>query len=194
MATTGAPYLIPYYATSDASNYPAQGQAQALAIHAALAAIEAKTITARKTANETVNNTATLQNDDALFVTPAINTVYTVDSYIVYDAATAADLTFAFTFPAGASLSWAVIGLATSVTAVTGDMTAAARDRFASGVAGAIGAGGANVGGEVVAIIRGTLIMGATAGNLQLQWAQAVANASDAVVYRDSWLRLQKIT
>lgn len=91
-----------------------------------------------------------------------------------YDSSTAADIKFAFTIPAGATILWSLLGVVTGG-GTTGDgtfSTAAASDASLS--VGASGVGAANI---LCARIDGAYVGGGTTGNLQLRAAQ---NASDA--------------
>jgi hypothetical protein len=181
-------YAFPYPSVSDSSNGPAQMQSMAQAIDTLLK--EREPLFKRKTVNETVNNTTTLQNDDVLFLTPLVSTVYTLEGFIIYTSNTTPDFKCSFTFPAGASLSWTGGGVDINATAGHSDMAANVAARLTSDSTFSYGGSDAFV---TALQIKGTLIMGGTSGNLQFRWTQATANASDTTVYRDSWLRLTKV-
>jgi hypothetical protein len=140
----------------------------------------------RKTADETVNNSSVLQDDDHLTTAVAINTTYVVEAHVIYSSDASADIKYAWIIPAGATLSWSVRG-----------------PHFSTANGGAFGAsdlatttipnGGLGVGSKVATHLMGLLIVGGTAGNLKLQWAQQGAAAFNTVVYTDSFLRLTKV-
>lgn len=144
-----------------------------------------------KTADETVTNSAVLQDDDDLVLTVAASTTYTLDGMLLHSADAAADLQLAFTGPAGASLDWVPRGLSTLAAATAGDVTLAASS---IGDAGALITGTVGAGTKVATLVTGLLQVGATAGSLQLRWAQGTAHASDAVVYAGSYLSLRQVS
>ncbi|MEU2924205.1 hypothetical protein ABZ636_03960 [Streptomyces sp. NPDC007251] len=142
----------------------------------------------RKTADETVTNSVTVQDDDQLTAAVAASSVYLVEGFILYDGDTTGDFRLTFAGPAGASMDWTPNGLATSQATGTGSMKL---DRLPLGTEETLGASGAGV--KAVALPRGILTTGSTAGNLTLRWAQAVASATASTVFANSWLRLTKI-
>ena len=144
-----------------------------------------------KTADETVNNTAALQNDDDLKLTVVENTVYKLDGMLVHSAAAAADLQVAFTGPAAAVLDWVPRGLSTLAVSTVGNVTLAASSL---GDAGALVTGTAGAGTKMTTLITGLLRVGANSGTLQLRWAQGTADASDCVVYAGSYLSLRQVS
>ena len=137
----------------------------------------------RKTANETVNNSNTLQNDDTLLVALSANEVVAFMCFIIIDSGTTPDFQAAFTVPAAATLAWGQAGLASQNTASAFTYSVAVT---VSGTAVAMG--GVGAGSPMSVMLVGTVANGANAGNLQLQWAQNTANASDTIVYANSWL------
>lgn len=143
-----------------------------------------------KTADETVNTSAALQNDDALVLTVVASAKYQLDAYIIYDSGTTPDFKCAWVGPAGATLNWTVNGLAVGSTAVSGSVVLA---NSVIADAGAQSVGGAGAGTQVVAHISGLLTVGVTAGTLQFRWAQATSDASDTKVIAGSFLRLTRV-
>lgn len=146
---------------------------------------EVRAIYVRKTADETINNNSTLQNDDHLFVPVAANRVYTFEAVLFYSTNATANLKAAFTFPAGATLSWAPI---TYTTLGTNTLYESAINTWqgASGTANPLGGGG----DYPMALLRGMLRTGSTAGTLQLQWAQNSATAVNSTVKADSYIEM----
>lgn len=134
---------------------------------------------AYKVADEIVNNSAAFQDDNELFVSLAANAVYEGWLHVVYNSGTTPDLKWQFTKPSGATQNdWAFLGYSTAsaLTYGTGGQSATA--------------GG--LGGKTVADAWG-LITTTNAGQLQWQWAQNTANASDTTVYAGSYLRCLRI-
>lgn len=143
----------------------------------------------RKTADETLNNTTTMQNDDHLLVADfSINQSYWIDLFLRYiSVTTIPDLKIGFTVPAGAVFSWAPWG-ADSTTAAE---TTPIRTVLETTGVRTIGTVAAT---EITARICGELIMGGTAGNLQTQWAQSAATAENTTVKAGSLLMGRRIT
>lgn len=143
----------------------------------------------RKTARETVNNSTTLQDDDHLLFALAANEIWAFELFLISNGPAAGDIKFAFTVPGGAMLMWEGIGL---------EATAAAHADLGihplmtvSGTAQAFGElGGAN---WVLTRIFGTVVNGATPGDLQLQWAQNGADGTDTHLEANSWLKAEQI-
>lgn len=161
-------------------------------------------LTTRKTANETVNNSAALQNDDHLFQALGANETWQFEFVISYNSVTVPDFKLALIVPAGATLRANVAGLASngsSGTAVTGSAGPIATANSlmvsltASGEYAVLCGAWSGTGGVVptVARISGTVCTAGTAGNLQLQWAQNSAHVSDTTVYTDSYLIARKV-
>jgi len=78
---------------------------------------------------------------------------------------TASDIKFAYTFPAGATVLWGAINQnATTLTSIDASVRTTSADPQPMGLAGTTS--------PTLAVIKGEIIMGGTAGNLQLQAAQ----------------------
>lgn len=143
-----------------------------------------------KAADETVNNSAALQNDNDLVLSVVADTKYLLESQIIYDSGTTPDIKFAWVGPAAATLDWTTNALGTGATGVNGALTVG---NSVIGDAGVLAAGGVGAGTAVTAMARGILQVGATAGTLQLRWAQNTADVSDTIVKVRSWMRLTKV-
>jgi len=115
-----------------------------------------------KTADESVVTSTVLQDDDELFVALNANKTYAFVLFLIINTNTSADFKAAFTHPAGSNGEWAetlepnieFFPLATSQSQ------------------------GMSAGNDRSEAYMGRVIMGATPGNLQLQWAQVIANAT----------------
>lgn len=144
-----------------------------------------------KTADETVNNSSTLQNDDELLLSLSANTTYMIEWIFFAAIANASHwLKLAFTIPTGATLrvsarftredyTWNTSGediqrlISTSWTAVNSWVTS-----FTS---------------SMPVYIKWTVVVWGTAWNLQLQWAQQTAGASNTTVLAKSNLQATAI-
>lgn len=142
-----------------------------------------------KPADETVTDSATLQADNDLFeALPSSGTFgFIALLYVVStNAMGSGDIKLAFTWPTGASASWSAIGYAASSAAVA-NINAV---RNASGASNSAGVGTT----ELPVLAFGTVTMGGTAGDLQLEWAQNTAVASQSITVKgQSWLMAWQI-
>ena len=146
---------------------------------------ELRPIFARKTADETVTNAttgATLQNDDELFVSVAASTVYRFECNLGITTPTTTDFKCLFTFPSGLTMKYTLI----CTTAGAGALYPFNLDQTTTvTIEGNASAQGA--------VFQGIIIVGSTAGTLQLQWAQGTATASNTTVSAGSYLMLTKV-
>jgi|SRR6267154_2232158 len=147
------------------------------------------TFFARKTADQTVNNSTVLVNDaDLAFPNLIANAVYIFKCYIVYTSTTATpDYNMTFTGPAGSVINWTPGGV--SVTATTDDSsvrlpaTAGAVTRSAGTVAGV----------DMVVPCQGIIVLGGTGGTLQMQWSQRVATVENTLTRINSWMYVERV-
>lgn len=192
MAGNTANRAYTYPQLSDAANVPFYMQQLATQIDTDVNTVDNlhKSYFAKRTSNSTaVNNSTALVSDSQLLVTPAISQVFTLDGLIMFTSGTTPDFKMAFSFPAGATLSWAGAGVDVTGSSGSGDMVGNAAARLAADSTFAYGGGAAFV---CSIHLKGLFIMGSTAGNLTLRWAQFVANASNTIVLQDSWIRVRR--
>jgi hypothetical protein len=143
---------------------------------------------ARKTATESVTSSATLQNDDELFVSVEANAIYTVVACLFYDGATAGDFKFSFTGPSGYSFDYAATIAPTAATTAAGNTV----NNSAFAETDTLGVGAVGAGTTLVVPIQGILVISSTAGTFQLQWAQNASSATATRVFAPSFLDLFK--
>ena len=128
-----------------------------------------------KTANETVNNSVVLQNDNELVIAVAANEVLLIDLLIYYVSDAAQDFKFAFTVPVAATLTGITrLGTASDFN-YNDDMTGAHARTVA------------NANDKYIHYLM-HYIGGVNAGNVQLQWAQNAAVVADTIVYAGSYM------
>lgn len=148
--------------------------------------------TIRKTADETVNNSAALQNDDHLVLPVLASEVWAFDlTLLLTSGNTIPDWQFAWTVPAGATMQWGGVsssgtanqwvtaGVAASPISLTSESGVILSGSAASGVSGVF--------------FRGVIVVSSTAGNVQFQWAQNTAHASDSKVLANSHMVARKL-
>lgn len=142
-----------------------------------------------KTANQTVNNSAVLVDDSELFIPVAALTTYVFTAMVLFTSGTTPDIKYGFTFPALATCQWGSVRLVSSASP-TGD---ADFGSYSSATSGTSVVAAAGTGGDQIATVMGTLVVGATSGTLRLQWAQNTATASNTVVYLGSYLTANRV-
>ena len=145
----------------------------------------------RKTADESVTSSATLQNDNELFVTIGATGTYLIELtlYALSAANAAGDIKVAFTFPTGTMhfSGWAADSGLASGAIQTGVWVAklsaiSGTDTFDSGLSTA--ALGINIHGIFTATATGTL---------QVQWAQLASNANASTVKAGSHMVVRQV-
>jgi len=155
-----------------------------IATHAADYGLHTKVV--RKTADETVNNSTTLQNDDHLYFAMGANEVWYVEIFLIIDSSTSADFKSGLSLPSGATAHWMAIG---SSEATISNIVATGLTETNSDASWGTGAGTPRL-RDILSII---VINDATAGNFQLQWAQNTAEASDTILKTNSCLIAHKL-
>jgi hypothetical protein len=152
-----------------------------------------ETLTAIKSADETVTNSTSLQDDNHLFLSVAANAVYKLDLCLFYDGPTNADLKMTWTVPSGTGMTWGIDTVDPSATTSTpfpisrGVNTSPTTQMV-------LGTPTDGSGWWVNGLISGVLRVGGTAGTLQLRWAQNTANAIATTVHTDSTLELRRLS
>lgn len=128
-----------------------------------------------KPTDETVNNSATLQNDDDLSFAIEANDEWTFRFIAQANSGVAPGLQFAVTAPAGAICDISYIDAEGSVTASNVGCGATSGLMTGNGTTDVY---------EIVGSIRN----GATAGDVQLQWAQNTVDISNTTIYAGSYV------
>ncbi len=133
-----------------------------------------------KTTTETVKNSTVLQNDDELKQAALANEVWGILFVLrIYGYAAAADFKFAVTVPTGAVVR---IGLTAEAAGA-----ASATDQYVTGSGSVVTVDNAADESKIV-LLHCSVAMGANPGDIQLQWAQNVANDSNTQVLSGSYL------
>lgn len=142
---------------------------------------------AYKPSDTTRTSTATLAADPHLTIPVEANAVYILESFLAYISTTTGDFSVRWQGPAGnfPTMRWNHNGLSAGATAST------SASQSASYTNAAIDLGG--TGTNVAARPMGYVVVGATAGDFSLMWAQSVAEATNTTLFAGSWLRLTKV-
>lgn len=144
----------------------------------------------RKTADQNVGPSNTVLANITGMSIPLPGTtgaIFQFEAVAYYNSNTTADIKFAFTIPAGATMRWGGTGLSTGAGSVSGDATFPSIT--GSGTSAAFGGAAA----DAWAYFQGEVTMGVTAGNLQLQAAQQTSDASATNVLARSRIMAYRI-
>lgn len=137
---------------------------------------------ARKTADETVNGSAALQDDNELIVGAAADATYLLELQATQNSGATPGFKLSFSLPSGATWLHGRFNAGSS----------AANEQFGLmplvGLSGITGAAA-----DSLLVVRALITISSTAGNVTLQWAQNTSNASNTVVRSGSWLLLTRV-
>ena len=146
----------------------------------------------RKTADETVNNSTTLQNDDHLLVAIGANEVWLVELFLLQQSVGRdSDFKMGWSYPVSCSMFWGLAATTSSVLrswagdTVNINSVSIATETSTISVSSINGTRGIR--------ITATIVNGANAGNVNFQWAQDTATAEDTKVLTNSFLMGHKI-
>ena len=132
-------------------------------------------ITVYKSADQTVNNSAALVNDNDLTFAIGANQKWDFHMNLAGNSAATPGLKFSITAPAGSTCNWAA-------RAESG--ASVANLACGSSTTKMVGAGA-----DDLYNLDGWVTTGATGGNVTLQWAQYTANASNSIIRAGSFLQ-----
>ena len=146
---------------------------------------------ARKTAeSQTSNNSTTLIADTHLVLPMRANAVYAMEGLFFWDSGTTGDIKWDWTMPAAGTMPvWNVFSILSSVAANSGSLDAS----ISQGPGNVVIKAGPGIGNLIAGTLQGICTTGATAGNLQLRWAQNAAEAVNTRMKIGSWLKLTRI-
>ena len=133
-----------------------------------------------KTADESATTDDTLSADTHLALVMAANDIWAFEYVLFIESASATpDFKFDFTIPAGASIKYSWTSM---------DQASTSGGADASDIAGTDMVVTLAAGELMVVNIKGVVVQGTNAGNLQLNWAQNVSDGTATTVYKGSYL------
>jgi hypothetical protein len=184
MAGTTAINGLPYATGGDPADGAGNEQSMMTAVDTALAGLRAVKAGPQTFANNTVVTIT------GMSVAYAINSVYRIEGYIIYQALAAAGTRFTFLAGAGTTVIWTANALAASVTAATSGIIL----RASQVLADIVPIGAAGLGTDVTAQPYGYLTTTGTSGSLQMGMGQVVTTGgSPTVLQAGSQLWLRKV-
>lgn len=167
------------------TSYPAAGEDLTATTLQALIS-ELRPVFVRKSADETVNNSSTLQNDDELLAAVVANATYHFKLRFAVNSGTTPDFKVGFTYPTSTTLTYDIVEGETPGTAanvMSGPYTQAdAAVAFST------------TGSDQPCWIEGLIVVSSTPGTFQVQWAQFAATASNTIVRAGSYLILRRVS
>ncbi|MBA7708454.1 hypothetical protein ES703_117353 [subsurface metagenome] len=141
----------------------------------------------RKAADKTLNNVAVLENDNHLLMAVAANEIWQIDIFLLIRAhSVTPDLKIGFSYPVDCLIDWGGIGSGKSLSSYSWGVCLITASQFRKIQTGTLSVGTDND----YSCFKFSLIVanGANSGNINLQWCQHVANASDTIVQENSCL------
>lgn len=150
----------------------------------------------RKTSDESLNTSTTLQADDELLFTIAANEVWEFEFTVYYLGNTTGQFKCGLTFPTSPTeISYDLFGGASGTVANDGGSGTTATSiaqlhSTSSAVNGQPFGADTN---QSVARMKGFVRNGANAGNVTLMWAQAVSNGTNTTVKAGSFLTARRL-
>lgn len=150
---------------------------------------ELRPVTAAKTLTTSRNSTTTDTADPHLVLALAASKTYDIKGVLLVSSAAnaAGDFKFSFTFPTGAELTVAPIGVHDSLassSSADGQFAVITPDASSPTSSLSFGASTTATGIQV----EGRITVGSTAGNLTLLWSQLSSNANATSLLQGSWL------
>lgn len=149
-----------------------------------------------KAANESVTSSITFQNDDHLVLAVEANTNYTLTGFLLANGDIDGDLKLQFTYPVSAAITYGLVAPALPNTGNSNtDANLGGRPEDASSPSNTVEIGTTTSSTNPTTVIfMGYLSVGATAGNLVLQWAQQTSSATATTLLKNSWIKLERVT
>ena len=152
------------------------------------------TVFVRKSADESLNTSATLQADDALLFAVGASETWIFEFHVVYLGNTTGDFRCGLKFPTTPTeISYYIDGII--ATGANDALAGFAGDRgLTHATADAVG--GAILGADTnksVARLTGFVRNSTNAGNVVLWWAQGTSNGTDTTVKAGSWVYARRV-
>jgi hypothetical protein len=157
---------------------PGGVQAELAALHAQ--ADDERPRWARRTTDGTPANANTTLAADSVLTLPVVaSTVYELEAVIHFNSSTTADFKFGWLFPSGLTMVYAVWAQSGGNSLGFGQIHSSTPTIDGHGI-------------HEAALVKGTVTVAATPGDLQLRCAQGTSHASDTTVLAQSYIKLTK--
>ncbi|MFD9569998.1 hypothetical protein ACFWBI_09150 [Streptomyces sp. NPDC059982] len=146
-----------------------------------------------KGADQAVVSNTTNVNDNHLLSPVAANAAYIVTGVLLYSARTDTDIKIGWTGPSGAAFDWIAHGQSQDGTGGLAGSGVVVDRQSLGNTSFPLGGFGAENTTYMTAPLWGRLVTSATAGTLQLNWAQRVSNATSSIMRAGSWILLTRV-
>lgn len=138
------------------------------------------------------NTGSTLADDDTLLFAVGVSEVWHVEAWLLISSANVTmDAKIGWSIPNGASISWGAISHTSLVGGFDGTAVGNTQGAILTS-SGAIALGSAN-NGTFGFHCAGIVAIGATAGNVALQWAQQTSDPGDLKILTNSFLLVRRL-
>lgn len=151
-----------------------------------------QTVYIEKTADETINNSAALQDDDALILPVGTSETWFFETVVRYSSNATADIRFGWSGPTGATMEWGRGHVATSSGPGINSLGGSGTPTALSAIGDTLNLAGV-ASGSVHIMLAGWIFTDSTAGSVTLRWRQDTADVSDTKVLKGSFIRARKI-
>lgn len=148
---------------------------------------------ALKTATTDRASTTTVTADPELVIAVEANAEYILTGYLRISGTTTPKMDIQISVPSGTTGGYSCTRLSTSATADSGDaneVRTSTRITFDTETT----FNTISTTAHQVLQISGRVIVGGTAGNLSIDWAQNVSNATACSMHSDSWISLRRVS
>jgi len=189
------PAQLRYRMDTDTWVYGKSDGTTAVLLDSAGASPIGKALRARKTADTARANTTTLAPDDHLSIAVAANATYEMDGVLyISSASLTPDFNVAINGPTGAGGQWNIVGPPAAAPTSAAVSDADVQRMAATTINGGSRSYGiANTGTIYGLPVHGLVETAGTAGNVSVDWAPTVSNATSVNLKRYSWLRLTRV-
>lgn len=159
--------------------------------HISLAARSHNNFAIRTADAAAINNSAVLVNDAVLVapIVPTGSSTYMLEALMFYDASQVSDFKFTINTPLVTNLRWTGWGLSTGAASTSNDI------KISTQVASGATDSWAGIGvGSSLSMRAWGILTTATAGNIQIAYAQQTADPTNLTVKAGSWLRVTRVS
>lgn len=149
-----------------------------------------------KAADQSVTSSTTVVNDNDLVVPVAANATYDFDGFIFWIGNETGKIKFGMNAPTGATLDWGLLAGYDGDTGFNTGGTHGAAQFWLKQAQTTFPTGTIQYAAStalLTGLLKGRITTGSTAGNLTLQWAQFVSNATSTTLKAGSWLHAQRV-
>ncbi|MFF4369622.1 hypothetical protein [Streptomyces sp. NPDC001594] len=146
-----------------------------------------------KPTDQPVTNSTTNVNDTALTASVAANAKYFVQGMLLYSARTDTDIKIGWTGPSGSVFDWISHGQSQDGTGGLAGSGVVVDRQSIGNTTFPLGGFGAENTTYMTAPFWGRLTTSSTAGSLQLNWSQRVANVTSSIMRAGSWILLTRV-